>query len=459
MESISQTASYMIPTKFHEKYMPRELSDIIGTPNVMQNIMQWLTDFKKEKYKCMTIIGPHGSGKSCRIMLALQKLNIIPYMFGDVKTNLLETPHKFLQQLASGMDILSFMNGGGAKKNAIIIDEIDVELLTHEKKKIVELMKINNKKEYCPIIFVFDTKHNKLINSLKKGTKEIRIYEPSDIDMMKLLQKIIIKERITLDDCEVSNKIIEFAQHDYRRLCSTMCDLINDLNNLCNHSNVITMKQLDEYLSIMCEKNILFELYRSCNTLLTNYQNIDECMKLYQIEKVNIPQMVQYNYIHKIIYFQDLPIMSNKLKYITNALSIGDIVDNYIFGEQRWDLTNIHGLFSCCIPSYHLNAFPKTYYKLPQYSVDMNKTSTKKLNKKHIIGASKTFDSVDPIDYVYMSKILCHLVVHNQFDELIEIMKTYDLSLEKLENTLKIDKNNTNKPILTAKQKKILKNI
>lgn len=455
-------------TKFYEKYVPTDVADIIGDPNITTNIIKWLSNFRKEQYKCMIVIGPHGSGKSCRVNVALKKLNITPYMFSTIKTKLMEDPQRFMSQLASGTDIMSFMNGYGAKQSAIIIDEMDVELLAHEKKNLITLMKINNTNGYCPIIFVFDMKHNKLITTLKKSTKEIRIYEPSDMDMMKLLQRIITREKIVMEDCEVSNKIIEFSQHDFRRLCTTLCDLVNDFGNTQNYashrgtvvgSNMITMGMIDEYSSMMCEKNISFDLYRSCQMLLTDYKNVDDCMRLYQIEKVNIPLMVQYNYIHKIIQYQDMPITAQKLKYITNALSFGDIVDNYIYGEQRWDLTNVHGLFSCCIPSYHLNTLPKTYTKKPEYSIDMNKTSTKKSNKKHIMNASKIFDSTDPLDYIYIRKILYALVLNDQMTELVKIMKTYKITLKKLENLLKIDKNSPTKIVLTAKQKKILKDI
>jgi hypothetical protein len=450
-------------TKFYEKYVPTDVADIIGDPNITTNIIQWLSNFRKEQYKCMIVIGPHGSGKSCRVNVALKKLNIKARMFSEIKTQLMEHPQRFMSQLASGMDIMSFMNGYGAKQSAIIIDEMDVELLAHEKKNLITLMKINNANGYCPIIFVFDMKHNKLITTLKKSTKEIRIYEPSDMDMMKLLQRIITREKIVMEDCEVSNKIIEFSQHDFRKLCTTVGDLVNDFGSThcgcVDGSNMITMGMINEYSSIMCEKNISFDLYRSCQMLLTDYKNIDDCMRLYQIEKVNIPLMVQYNYIHKIIQYQDMPITSQKLKYITNALSFGDIVDNYIYGEQRWDLTNVHGLFSCCIPSYHLNAFPKTYTKRPEYSIDMNKTSTKKSNKKHIMNASKIFDSTDPLDYIYIRKILYAMVLNDQMTELIKIMKTYKITLKKLENLLKIDKNSSTKVVLTAKQKKLLKDI
>jgi len=467
-------------SSFCEKYRPKNVSEIIGDANITNTIIKWLQNFTKEQYKCMLIIGPHGSGKSCRLDVALKNLNYKPYFFNNIKNQLMDDisdkvdkkekvprgydkknisdkkdSYRFLNQLSSGMDILSLMNAENAKRYAIIIDEMDMELLAHDKKDLIKLMKINNLHSYCPIIFVFDTKHNKLITSLKKGTKEVRLFEPCDMDMMKLLQRIVSTEKITLGDCEISNNIIEFAQHDFRRLCTTMYDLIND----CCNSNSITQETLDEYSSMMCEKHLSFDIYRASNMLLTGYKNIDECLKLYETEKVNIPLMVQHNYIYKIIHFNENKNTSQLLKYITNALSFGDVVDNYIYGEQRWELQTIHGLFSCGIPAYHLDTYPKTYSRRPEYPVDMNKTSTKRLNKKKINDASKIFESIDPLDYIYIGKIICTLISTNKMDDVIEIAKNYKLTLDDIEDLLKIDKNAQFKINLTAKQKRLLKDL
>ena len=86
----------------------------------------------------------------------------------------------------------------------------------------------------------------------------------------------------------------------------------------------------------------------------------------------------------------------------------------------------------------------------------MGRTSNKRLNKKHILNASKTFNSTNSFDYVYINKIFVHLISKNIMDDLVKIMKIYKLSIDKIDDILKIDKNTKHKIILTAKQKKIL---
>jgi hypothetical protein len=310
-------------------------------------------------------------------------------------------------------------------------------------------MKINNKSAICPIIFIFDNKHSKLINILRKGAYEISIEQPNDIEMMNLLKKICCLEGIRIKNESVAKKIIYFSQNDFRRLCTILYDIVKDVNG-----ESLTNEHIEKYKTMMMEKNVSIDLFKATKKLLTHFTSIDECYKLYDIEKVNIPLMIHQNY-PTIIDPQNNNMNKYKLlKNLTKSLSYGDVIDNYIYGEQRWDITNVHGFYSCCYPSYLLNE--QKLYEYPKFFVDMGRTSNKRLNKKHILNASKTFNSTNSFDYVYINKIFVHLISKNIMDDLVKIMKIYKLSIDKIDDILKIDKNTKHKIILTAKQKKIL---
>lgn len=89
-------------------------------------------------------------------------------------------------------------------------------------------MKLNNKFAVCPIIFISDTKHTKLISNIRKGTYEVSISEPTDEDIMELLMKICYYEKIRLRNRDVAKEIINYTQHDFRRLCIVLQDLVNE---------------------------------------------------------------------------------------------------------------------------------------------------------------------------------------------------------------------------------------
>ena len=100
---------------------------------------------------------------------------------------------------------------------------------------------------------------------------------------------------------------------------------------------------------------------------------------------------------------------------ILNNLSTGDILENYIYGEQNWDLLELHGIISCCIPSYLINKYSNgiKYSKL-EFAADLNRTSVKKMNKKNITRTNNCLNknyyknirnkSID--EFIYMGEIM-----------------------------------------------------
>lgn len=466
---------------FCAKHAPKNISELIGDKLTLNAITNWLTNFKKEKFKNLFLIGSTGSGKTCSIDLVLKKLNMDVHGLTDFRMRLTKKGkvpvskelddciRGYLSQLSSGMNILSFMNSKDAVQNVIVVDEMDMEILFQDKVMLLKIIEINQKYQSCPIIFICDKKHKKRLNNeLNKKAMILQINPPNDHDLTELMNKILQKEHIRCDDCEVSNSIIDFAQNDYRRLCNVLFDLINDF---CGCQQILTMDMFKEYSTIMLEKHMSFDIYKSSEKLLSNYSGIEDCLQLYEMDKVYVPQMVQRNYIYRIIRNQDAKKTSTILKYITNALSTGDIIENYVYGEQKWDLQCVHGFFACGATSYYANLCDLDGPSQQVYCNDMHITSAKRNNKKYMIKASKWFDSIDPLDYIYIYQILSHLVLKNKMSDLIEIMRTYKLNIWDIDEILKLTKNKppkqethsidgkskTPKLVLTCKQKKVLK--
>jgi hypothetical protein len=96
-------------------------------------------------------------------------------------------------------------------------------------------------------------------------------------------------------------------------------------------------------------------------------------------------------------------------------LSKGDILENYIHGEQNWDLLELHGLISCCIPSYFINKYTNgNKTQTIDFAADLNRTSVKKMNKKNINKTNNTINknsyknirnkSID--EFIFMGEIM-----------------------------------------------------
>jgi hypothetical protein len=144
-------------------------------------------------------------------------------------------------------------------------------------------------------------------------------------------------------------------------------------------------------------------------------------------------------------------IIPKEYSNILNNLSLGDILENYIYGEQNWDLLEIHGYISCAIPSYLINKNSNNKKSVPLiFAADLNRTSVKKMNKKNIGKTNETLiknnkknirnKSIE--EFIYMGEIM------NKVNENSKKENSNYIS-----NIIKINKLKNNKTSLTSKKK------
>ena len=439
-------------TSWTEKYCPKVIGEIIGHTDAVKTIVSWLNSFaenrknilkkkkngrKKPKIKnytiekeeadtpidnidevteesefdkycidegykskkssqpksCIVITGNHGVGKTCLINAILNSLGFAIQIvnFGKIKTN--KNIKEIIENIMNSSDILSMIDGKQKSKIAIVIDELEAITSTMSKNCILALLKNNEENWLFPTIFISNNQHNKLLSDIKKNSYEVRIFPPKDSNLLYLLTKIANKENINIyglksDNRAVANQIIEHSQKDFRRLILTLHDL-----KYVYDSKMITTDMLNEYCKLSNKKDEDFDLFRATNILLQKYSGIDDCIRYYETEKVLLPLMVHQNY---------LGIINNKSKNldtsfalgqkISHLLSEGDVIENYIYGEQNWDINEVHGYYTCAAPSYILcNNLPKEEKIRLAFPSYLNKASIGKINKKNIINAGKCF--------------------------------------------------------------------
>jgi len=243
----------------------------------------------------------------------------------------------------------------------------------------MDIFKENNKIKAFPLIFISNNQHSKLLNDLKKYCFEIKFEYPSIPEIYTLINKICINENIIIKDKEAVNKLIIFSQYDIRRL-------INILQEFSFHYNIITDKNIDNFIAKSREKNIDIGLFDATNTILNNFMDYKTILQLYEGEKVLLPLMIHENYINKVLYKNTnewADILYNMV-IISNSISCGDNIETSIYTDQNWYLQNIHGFFSCINTSFWINKCNNNY-NIPNnkinFSSDLNKTSLKNINK------------------------------------------------------------------------------
>ena len=427
-----------------DKYKPINSINIIGNKEHIIILKKWLNNFSTNKYSAAIISGKHGIGKKLIINLILEEMNYnIKYIHSSYlksKTSI----NEIINNYSKTKNIFNILNNDNNKKYAIIICDSENITLNSEKDKIIELFKLNSINKYFPIIFLCNMQHSKLVNNLKKISLDIQLLPPTILEIKNFIIHICKNENIIFMDDNIYTLIINFCQSDIRRLISILQDLYNTYYKI-----PIKLGMFKEYLVYSQKKNIDIGLYSATNILLNNYKSIDICMQLYESEKVLLPLTIYENYYKKIFNnnLTNKQILESMIT-ITKSISDGDIIETNIYTDQNWYLQNIHGFFTCVNSCYILNRYNNTYNKdlynyNIEFSVDLNKTSSKNINKKkNILNIQNKFKNKNLLDIIYINKILYELEISNNTIILDIIKKNYDLNSKNIVMALKIDKTN-----------------
>ena len=463
------------------KYKPINTKELISNSSAIKSIFAWLMSYDKMKketlkylYKkkqkkpgikqvklehksCMLVIGGHGIGKTTTVNIILKELgfSILNLDVNTLKSG--KNVEDVINKIMVSSNILTIMNNDVVKKVAIVIDEIESITASAEKTCITTLQKLNDQNWFCPIIFISNGQHNKLLSDIKKFSFEVRLWPPYTSDMKKILLKIANGERMNITNEYVINKIINHSQHDIRRLIFTL----QDINNAYG-KKPIGPSVIDEYCFMSNKKDIDIDLYKATEELLYDYTNIDNCLKLFETEKVLLPLMIHQNYTKCVMSNREsVEDQHNLVQKISDLLSTGDVIENYIYGDQNWEMQEIHGFHTCVATSYYLcdgikhvdNEFDNENKINLTFATDLNRTSIKRINKKNIINTNKCFKTMNINDYIYINKIIRKLIMKNDIKKATVLLKGYNIKLEHVESLLKIDKIKNTKTSLTSKQK------
>lgn len=500
-----------------EKYAPVNIKDIIGAKRQKYAIVEWLKKyddnarihFRKQEDKknikktrkrrgtkkltitseskdekneitrktkkkdadmcsCMFVTGDHGCGKSSIVKAILNGMGYQIKTINFSRLGNIKIIEDFVKNLLLSSDIFDTISKIRYRKDAILIDEIE-SLSTPTEKNLVEgLLKMNADLWACPVIFVGSNKHKKIMSTLKEETYHISIYEPTTPDMFELLERIGVGEKMKMEDGNVATKIIKHCQGDNRRLIV----ILGELKRIYG-SNTITNENLDIYLSYVVQKDVDRSIYEYTNKLFTTYEGINPVLKIFENDKTNMPLMVHQNhFLATNNYIKNKNEVIKISSEITENIAHGDIVDNYIYSDQNWNLQEMHGFYTCVYPSYKLNKELDTkkllahsqhpYYKptfSPEYPKDFNRTSTKCINYRNVKFANDYFKNMDIDDYVYANKLIKDLLENDRIEECKKIIQEYKLDYKGIMYVLRIDKINGAKKDISKNMEKKVKEI
>lgn len=463
-----------LSNKWIESNRPTTINDLIGNNYQINIIKNWLInyykfeDFKKnskliskdiENYSSCIVNGNHGIGKTSFVTTILTSLKYKIFTINFRKINNAKNIKELVNKILEGASIFNIIMGKKQEKNAIFIDDLDSIISPVEKKFIEMLLKENEIKRKFPIILISSNKHSKFINQLKSSCYNLLYPLPNSIVMMQLLTKICYNNSMILSSEDIANKIIEHSQYDFRRLICCLEDLYSNYK-----SNEITFEKLENYLEFSKKKDIDIDIYKSTtNLFFDNKKSIQDKLICYETERTILPLMVQQNGI-KCVRLCDNKYSFDDLEKITNSLSKGDVIENYIYCDQNWSLQETHGFYTCVNPSYYIsnlcysNEYQKKTIKM-DFPLDLNRTSIKHINVKNVKYASKEFPNMTISDFINSKNIIKHLLLNNKITEYKDTIKNYKVTPFGIQSVIKVDKiKDTKTNIPAALIKKITNN-
>jgi hypothetical protein len=406
-----------------------------------------------ENHSCLMIIGDHGVGKTLTVNILLENMGYRIKTFDLSKLGSNKNIMEHINKLTKGNNIYDSINSN-IIKSVILIDEIESITSPVEKNFILTLMKLNEEYWYIPIIFISNGKHTKLNMTLKKNTNYINFNQPTKDNLLLLLSNMASKEKMTFENINVGYDIIIYCQNDYRRLIL----IVQDLKNMYGKKTIL-QEFVNNYKCISQIKDMDVEIFRCTSQMMTKYCGLDKSYQMYEKEKVILPLMMEQNFVKSMIY---CGLKKNKFKTLSDISKIfafGDLIENYIYSDQNWDMYDVHGFLSCIYPSYKitnekLNTDENSLKKILDYPCDLNKTSIKKINKKNIINSNVNLPNFEITDFIYANKLIKTLISENKIDECVELFSGYGIKVENIESIIKIDKIDETKHTISSQVRK-----
>ena len=460
-----------------DKYKPKSIDDMVGNKKNIEIIKKWLSDFKSNKKnveRSLFISGPPGIGKTTIAHLILKYFNyeIIEFNASDVRSQ--KSVKDNLLKILNNTNV-SLMQDNTLRNIGIIMDEVDgmssgdrggvselVSIITPPKKD-KRGKKDNNKTYINPIICICNNNTEKKLSDLKKICLEINFSKPNNNDLKTISDKIIKSENITIDE-DALQLIINYSQNDVRRLTFLLQDISKTFEN--KH---ITSEDIETLYKSFSKKNLDIGLFEATNKLLNNYHNLEETIVMYESDKSLMAMMMHENFITTIQKNRKdtNSVKLEKIYEVIHNLSVGDIIDKYIYNNQYWGLQGYNGIIKCSLPSKIVNNMEKSLYS----NSDINFTSL--LSKSALqYGNQKNFILIK--DKLQISKkyvmyaneiILNELMNTNENENITRSLKriiNYNMDINDLEKIIKlnkIDKQNEFRKNYTTKNKNKYKKI
>lgn len=211
------------------KYSPK-LEDIEGQDDAVEQIVDFIDNFKKHKKKAMLLYGPCGTGKTSSVYAASSQKNleIIEVNASDVRNK-----DQIMSRIGSAVGQMSLF----AKGKIILVDEIDGISGTKDRGGIPALAKIIKESTF-PVFLTSQNPFDNKFSKLRNVSTLVQFSPLSHKHIANILENICRKEGISFEE----NSLTTLG----RRSAGDARAAINDLQTVHANKGKITKQAIDE---------------------------------------------------------------------------------------------------------------------------------------------------------------------------------------------------------------------
>ncbi|MBD3163727.1 replication factor C large subunit [Candidatus Woesearchaeota archaeon] len=261
------------------KYSPKSTKEIAGQERAVEQLVDFINHYDKQRKKAILLYGPSGSGKTSSVYAGAKELGLEVF---EINASDFRNKEQIKQKLGSAINQRSLF----AKNKIILIDEIDGLSGTKDRGSIPEIIRIMKKSRF-PIVLTVANPYDKKFSSLRQKSIMVEFKPVGLKESADLLNKIAEAENLKIRESAV--------RHIARREAGDIRAMINDLEILSS-ADEITIESLEDVGMREKEESIIDALVKILKTTdpktaigAFDYVNEDLDQKLLWIDE-NLPK-------------------------------------------------------------------------------------------------------------------------------------------------------------------------
>ncbi|XP_046972816.1 replication factor C subunit 1 [Vanessa cardui] len=443
-----------------DKYKPQNLKQIIGQHGEASNasrLLRWLTKWyanRKAKlpkpnpwvknddgayYKAALLSGPPGVGKTTTVSLVCKELgyDVVEFNASDTRSkNLIKEQ---ISELLTSTSLSGYAKGNAgkgavSKKHVLVMDEVDGMAGNEDRGGLQELISLI-KSTSVPIVCMCNDRNSEKMRTLVNYCYDLRFCHPRADQIKAAMMSVCFREGLKLPG-DALTQLIASARQDVRQTLHRLALLAcAPAPAAPAHPAAATDVRIGPWEAI--RKVFSAEEHKT--------MSIHDKSDLFFSDYSIAPLFVQENYLNVHPHCPKHEILE-RISKAADSISIGDMVEAKIRGQQAWSLLPLQAMYSSVIPGSVLEGNLSSQIQFPSW---LGKNSRK--NKMHRLcqeihahtrlSTSGSKSSIF-LDYAYYLRdaVATPLIKEKLegIDKSMEVLESYHLLREDLDSLVEL---------------------